>query len=428
MACGSGVIAFLVLYAIITCCLEIYLLYFLHALIVSSARKGMEIFIFCTTMLLIGINGFASLCPCYDDRDEYIDLTTFWFPLFYGFQSTMVLLVLYHKLCNQLNDAKHLKVFDRTKSIFNLMIGLVLFLVMLLTLAMGELETATLIIYIVVILFVHVITIGVFLSKLMAIYKDSGKSYDRAIPMAASVTGTANAASPRQTGGGGHGDFVESGSPDADKDGTAALVPVSTVSLLAAPVTLLIRSATILTASLCVHCAFVIWFAAVYEEEDGDEYPVIATLMYYASSLDVFLHFMAVMRLHEAMDKEVHFCVRGVPHSFIHPLQHVADAEQREKEREAAQVEAQAMGFHVTNSTRDVILGYEDKGNGDGNAPQLDNDGDVENLDKYELQTIEDHASYHREEEQLNQLMEEEIGKTSASPDTVYAADEEHAM
>merc|ERR1719242_280098 len=359
-------------------------------------------------MLLIGMNGFASLCPCYDDRDQYVELTTFWFPLFYGFQSTMSLLVLYNKLCDGLRDANDLKVFDRTKSMYHLMIGLVLFMVMLLTLALGALETVTLILYIVVMLFVHVVTIGVFLSKLMAIYKDSGKSYDRGVAMASDPNtnpnantnmATANAMSPRGAnstattpGGRGFGDTESRMGVSSDRD--SLIVPVSRSTLLAEPVTLLIRLATILTASLCIHCAFVIWFAAVYGEEDGDEYPVISTFMYYASLVDVVLHFMATMKLHDAMEKEIHFCVRSVPHSFAHPLQSVADAEMRAKQREmeAQRAQQEAMGFHITNSTRDVIIGYEDKTQGAQVIVADDEDDDDErrgNLDQYEMRTIE---------------------------------------
>merc|ERR1719242_1238411 len=246
------------------------------------------------------------------------------------------------------------------------------------------------------------------------------------------ASATTNAASPRgtETRGGGH-DFVESGSPDADKDGTAALVPVSTVSLLAAPVTLLIRMATILTASLCIHCAFVIWFAAVYGEEDGDEYPVISTFMYYASLVDVVLHFMATMKLHDAMEKEIHFCVRSVPHSFAHPLQSVADAEMRAKQREmeAQRAQQEAMGFHITNSTRDVIIGYEDKTQGAqvivaDDEDDDDDDGRRGNLDQYEMRTIEDHASYGRDEDRLEILMQDELNK----PPEAGLSDEENAL
>merc|ERR1712217_402516 len=163
----------------------------------------------------------------------------------------------------------------------------------------------------------------------------------------------------------------------SDRD--SLIVPVSRSTLLAEPVTLLIRLATILTASLCIHCAFVIWFAAVYGEEDGDEYPVISTFMYYASLVDVVLHFMATMTLHDAMEKEIHFCVRSVPHSFTHPLQSVADAEMRKQQRESAQQEAQqeAMGFHISNATRDVIIGYEaNNSNNDNSNNDNDNDND----------------------------------------------------
>merc|ERR1719242_2917015 len=139
---------------------------------------------------------------------------------------------------------------------YHLMIGLVLFMVMLLTLALGALETVTLILYIVVMLFVHVVTIGVFLSKLMAIYKDSGKSYDRGVAMASDPntnpnTATANAMSPRGAnstvttpGGRGFGDTESRMGVSSDRD--SLIVPVSRSTLLAEPVTLLIRLATIL--------------------------------------------------------------------------------------------------------------------------------------------------------------------------------------
>merc|ERR1719474_1459010 len=293
------------------------------------------------------------------------------------------------------------------------MIGFVIFVVLLLTLVLGQLDATSLAIYIVVLLIAHVFTIGMFLSKLIAIYRESGRSYDRSLslnnlnptndPMA-----TANAASPRSTrGNSGRGQsFVESGSPKPSEVERTSLVAVSTVSLLAAPVTTLIRMATLLTITLCVHTAFVIWFSAVFDDEDS--YPVIATLMYYASTADVFMNFMAAMLLHEAMDKELHFCVRSVPHGFMHPLQAHADAVRREKERKAAEEQAEAMGFHITNSTRDVIIQYEEK----KQSPQLDDD-----LDRYTMTTIEDHASYHRDEKQLEMMMEDELNKKSRSPD-----------
>ena len=397
----------MVLFAIITCCLEIYCVYFLHALIVSSSRKGVEIFIFCLTLLLIGINGFASLCPCYDERDRYIELTTFWFPLFYGFQSTLVLLVLYNKLCDALSDAQHLKVYGRSQSMYHIVIGVVLFMVLLLVLVLGDLGTATLAIYITTVLFIHVATIGLFLSKLIAIFRESGKSYDSA------MIAQTDATSPRR-GQSQPTNFAEDGNAKQD---TNVLVPVSTVSLLAAPVTALIRLATILTISLCVHIAFVIWFSAVFDDEDGGQYATIAMLMYYASTADVFMNFMATMLLHEAMDKEVHFCVRSVPHAFLHPLQGVADAELRAKERAEAEEEAEAMGFPLSNTARDVIIKYEEK----PQSAQLDQD-EAENLDRYRMQTIEDHASYNRDEDQLNILLDDELAK--AGPDGGVIDDE----
>jgi len=416
MSCSSGVIVFLVLFAIVTCCLEVYCLYFLHALIVSSSRTGSEILVFCLTLLLLAINGFAALCPCYDDEDSYVELTTFWFPLFYGVQSSLVLLAMYHKLCAALSGAAHLKVFERTKSLYHVFVAVVLAIVLLLTLALGPLGPLSLGIFIVVLLLIHVATIGLFLQKLMAIYRESGRSYDRAISLNnEAAIGSVNAASPRpgsSTRGGGAAPFAaEQGSP-------RALATVSTVSLLAAPVTALIRMATVVTISLCVHIAFVIWWSAILGDDDGAIYPAVATLMFFASSADVAMHFGAALRLHDSMEKEMHFCVRSVPHSFRHPLQTMADTEEAAEKRRAAAaaaMERQHAPFPLTDATRNAIIRYDD---GQQTETEAVPDGDGQQLDRYAMQTIEDHASYNRDEDQLNILLDDELAKSpSRSPE-----------
>jgi len=126
--------------------------------------------------------------------------------------------------------------------------------------------------------------------------------------------------------------------------------------------------------------------------------------MYYASTADVFVHFVGAMACHDGLDKEVHFCVRSVPHGFLHPLQNVSSAELAAKEREQAVLEASshAMGFHITNSNRDVIIQYKEY---DSRNPQLDQE-----------QNLDDHASYKRDEETMNELLDDELAKASTSP------------
>jgi len=433
MTCSVGMALFLVLFAIATFISELFALYLLHALI--TRRDGRDIqavdmAIMFLSILLIALDGFAAVCPCFDADGNYSDLTTFWLPLFYGLFTVLSKLITFDVFRDIAYDPRVLP--SRTVQIYQCVLVFTLFMVLLTTACLGSLTAATLAVYIVSLCFLHFATLFVLMTTLKSIAQHNAQnSQGRARVFSLSKSKSKSQANVQTVD-----DHERDSASNAAMgrycdaaDDAAELLKLSRV----------LRSAVTSAVLFAVLALFAIWLSALSEPSTS----VVALFFFAICTVGVVVDMLcaALLRTDLATPWQLYRESKSAnsrsgkassSHWWVPQNKRLLgededeDLEARDRDHRRMREHRSSIGRATTPATFDeaedgsIVIRYTPDMRSQQQQP-MGADGQSgaygSQLDKYTKPTLADPTSYTQAEKELDDLMHLELAKKSANSD-----------